>query len=153
MISSGLKLIIVFFVFFLFILSNSANAQIQSNLSYENYLELIDKPKKQAIKQLDTIKQRFLSGDLASADLFVVVILTEESGKWEQVFIHVDRWNDGMIAGTLASEMGVVGGANFGDPFVFEIEHVTDWLIIHNNGFVEGNFIAQFLSKYQTLKQ
>lgn len=130
-----------------------ASAQIQTNISYERYLELIEEPKQTALDQLPAVKKRFKSDELDASDLFVVVILTDESDNWEQVFIHVERWNDEMVAGILASEMGIIEGAQPGDPFVFEEKHLVDWLIVYENGKEEGNFIAHYLSALQNLSQ
>lgn len=130
-----------------------AHAQIQTNISYERYLELIEEPKQYAVNQLPDVKRRFKSGDLDTADFFVVIILTDESDNWEQVFIQVERWNDGMVSGILASEMGIIEGAQAGDPFVFEEKHIVDWLIIYEDGKEEGNFIPQYLVTLQNTDQ
>lgn len=133
---------------FIFI-SILTQAQILSNIGYDEYLVLIQEPKNEALSHLDDLYEDFNSGKYEDEQVYVIVIILDDDGKWEQVFMEVDSWEGELIAGILASEMGVVEGPPVGTAFIFEEEKVIDWLIIYEDGSEAGNYINRFLQTRQ----
>jgi len=125
--------------------SPNCQAQIQSNISFESYVDLIQEPKEEALSYLEELYAAFNAGKLKQSQFYFIVIIQDEAGKWEQVFIEVEEWEDGFILGMLASEMSVVEGPPLGAAFVFDEEKIVDWLVIDEDGREAGHFITRYL--------
>jgi len=90
-------------------------------------------------------RQRFLSGLPRGQNLFLVTRLVDAKGHWEQVFIHVETIADGLVTGTIASDIRLVSGFRPGQIYKFHESDMLDWLISKPDGSEEGNFVGKFL--------
>jgi len=125
----------------------AAQGQTANNkLAYEGYLKSIEKPVTEAQNKLPYVKDYFLNNGQEGREVYVVVIIRDESWRWEQVYLRVLLWEDDVIGGQLVNEMTVVSGYPKGAEFVIDQERVVDWLIIHEDGKEEGNYVIQHLS-------
>lgn len=113
--------------------------------AYESYLQSIEKPVTEAQNKLPYMKEFFLNHGQEESEVYVIVIIRDESWRWEQVYVRVLLWDDDIIGGQLVNEMTVVSGYPEGAEFVIDQERVVDWLIIHQDGREEGNFILNYL--------
>lgn len=113
--------------------------------AYESYLQSIEKPATESQSQLSYVKDYFLNHGENKSEVYIVVILRDEYWRWEQVYVRVLLWEDDIIGGQLVSEMNVVSGYPTGAEFVIDQERVVDWLIIHEDGMKEGNFVVNYL--------
>lgn len=115
--------------------------------AYESYLQSIEKPVKEAQYTISYVKDYFLNYGKEASEVYVIVIIRDESWRWEQVYLQVLLWEDDVIGGQLVNSMTVVSGYPRGAEFVIDQERVVDWLIIHEDGTEEGNFIINYLQK------
>jgi len=114
---------------------------------YESYVKRIENPSKEAKSQLEYVKSYFLTNGKEESEVYVVVLIRDQSWKWEQVYLRVLLWEEDQIGAQLVNEMTVVKGYPQGSEFVISTDRVVDWLIIHKDGEEEGNFILNFFSK------
>jgi len=105
---------------------------------------------KQARKSLPEVEAKFHAGLPKGQVLFVVTPLFDEHGKRENVFVQVEKWQNGIIHGGVASEMEIVRTVKAGDPITVKESDVMDWSISRPDGTEEGNFIGKYL---ETVKQ
>jgi hypothetical protein len=94
-------------------------------------------------------RARFLAGLGEKQSLFAVTRLQDAAGHEEQVFVAVDRIQDGRIYGRIWSEIGVVQGYRLGQPYDFPESELVDWVISHPDGSEEGNVVGRFLESYR----
>jgi hypothetical protein len=71
------------------------------------------------------------------------------SGVLEQVFIAVERINDGKITGTISSNLALVKDYKRGQRYTLAETDLLDWLISKPDGTEEGNFVGKFLDTYK----
>jgi len=115
--------------------------------AYESYLQSIEKPIAEAQSRLSYVKDFFLNHVKEESKVYVIVIIRDESWRWEQVYLRVLVWEDDVIGGQLVSVMSVVSGYPKGAKFVIDQDRVVDWLIIHVDGREEGNFVLASLQE------
>lgn len=113
--------------------------------SYKNYLEKVNQHIQSAQKKLSYVKEKFKFDKEREIDFYVVSVIRDSVGRWEQVYLKIDYWNKNIIKATLSSHMNVVDGYIYGTNFIIEEDKVIDWLIIYPNGEEEGNFIVRSL--------
>jgi hypothetical protein len=90
-------------------------------------------------------RERFIHG-LAPGEHFAVVTrLTEESGRFEQVFVTVSAVHGGQIEGRISSQIEFISGYKYGDPYSFPESKLIDWVISKEDGSEEGNLIGKYL--------
>ena len=94
-------------------------------------------------------KARFLKGLPPKHTFFITTRLTDSSQRIEQVFIAVNEIKEGKVSGVIASEIHLVSGYKFGDPYTFAESQLIDWTISKPDGTEEGNFVGNFLDSYQ----
>lgn len=94
-------------------------------------------------------KKRFLKGLPEGESFFITTRLQGADGSFEQVFIAVQSIRDGQVTGRIWSEIHVVKGYKYKDPYSFPEEHLVDWLITKPDGSEEGNFVGKFLDTYK----
>ncbi len=94
-------------------------------------------------------KKRFLAGLPPHYSFYVTTRLRDEQGRIEQVFIAVTEIKNGVIKGTIASEILGVSGYHEGDSYSFPESELLDWTITRPDGSEEGNFVGKFLDTYQ----
>ena len=113
---------------------------------YKQYLDRIELPRKESLKRLPEIETKFKTNQLHPSDLYLVVILRDSIGLWEQVYMKVNHWEKDSINAILSTEMNIVKGYPYGSVFLFTQDNIIDWLIIHPDGREEGNYIIKYLT-------
>lgn len=141
---------IISILFTLSIISSSLYGQIPISKSqidslYHQYLNQIEIPKKEALKKLPELKNKFITEQDQIDGLYFVVIMRDSIGLWEQVYMLVSQWDKDTINATLASEMNVVKGYPYGSTFLLTENNIVDWLLIYSDGKEEGNYIVKYL--------
>jgi tetratricopeptide (TPR) repeat protein len=102
----------------------------------------------EARKTLPTAKAKYLKG-LPSGDSFSITTkLRDDAGKFEQVFVFVDKWDGTTISGTLGNDVSLRGFKK-GDKLKVEEKDVLDWTISKPDGTEEGNVIGKFLDTWK----
>ena len=94
-------------------------------------------------------KQRFLAGLPPGQAFFLTTRLHDKDGKWEQVFIGVERIKDGSVTGTISNDLFTVKEFRRGQRYTFPESELLDWLITKPDGTEEGNFVGKFLDTYR----
>jgi hypothetical protein len=94
-------------------------------------------------------KRRYLAGLPPKHVFFVTTRLRDMSGVLEQVFIAVERINDGKITGTISSNLALVKDYKRGQRYTLAETDLLDWLISKPDGTEEGNFVGKFLDTYK----
>lgn len=94
-------------------------------------------------------KRRFLAGLPRGETFFVTVRLRDSLDRDEQVFIAVDSIVGDRIGGRIWSQIEVVQGYHYRQPYSFPETELVDWLIAKPDGSEEGNVVGKFLDTYQ----
>ena len=102
----------------------------------------------QAKSTYPAAKARFLAGLPLGQIFFVTTRLHDNTGAVEQVFIQVSSIRDGQITGRIASQIRTVPGYETGGLYTFRESDLLDWLITHEDGSEEGNYVGKFLDNY-----
>ncbi len=104
---------------------------------------------RQARETYPDAKRRFLAGLPPREVFFVTVRLRDETGRFEQVFVHVEHIVGDVIAGSLASDISLVRRYKRGDHFELKEAELVDWTISKPDGSEEGNLVGKYLDKLQ----
>ncbi len=103
----------------------------------------------EAKKTYPEAKKRFLAG-LAPKERFLITVeLRDGKGLSEQAYIEVKEIKDGIIKGTIASDLNVITKLKRGDKHSLGESELMDWIISKPDGTEEGNFVGKFLNEYQ----
>ena len=102
----------------------------------------------QARASYPAARERFRVGLLPGHTFFVTTRLHDAAGREEQAFVVVDSITNGMIAGRIASQIGVVQGFRYGQPYSFPETDLVDWMVSRPDGSEEGNVVGKFLDSY-----
>jgi hypothetical protein len=139
--------VFVFAIFVGFAISHEVSGQsIVAERAYEKYLSHISEPVAMARANLSVAISHFEEGR-GRVNVYVVVILRNGYGYWEQVFMRVLTWDDDLVGAELASRMNVVEGYDVGSLFVLKNDRILDWLVVHADSTTKGGYIAKFLQK------
>jgi len=103
----------------------------------------------QARETYPSAKRRFLAGLPAGENFFVATRLRDDSGHFEQAFIHVESMAGDTISGTIASDLNLVRGYTRGDHFELKEADLVDWTISKPDGSEEGNVVGKYLDTLQ----
>ena len=102
----------------------------------------------QARASYPAARERFRAGLPPGHTFFVTTRLHDAAGSEEQAFVVVDSITNGMIAGRIASQIGVVQGFRYGQPYTFPEADLVDWMVSQPDGAEEGNVVGKFLDSY-----
>ncbi|SRR6266496_1003005 len=102
-----------------------------------------------AIATYPSARQRYLGGLAPGETFFVTAVLRDRDGRYEQVFILVDRIASGTITGRIWSDVGVVRGYKRRDAYSLPESDIVDWLISKPDGSEEGNFVGKYVDSLQ----
>jgi hypothetical protein len=94
-------------------------------------------------------RTRFLRGLPARHSFFVVTRLPVPPDGIEQVFVAVDRIEDGRIIGRIWSEIVHARRYKRGDRYSLPESQVVDWLITRPDGSEEGNYVGKAIDRIQ----
>lgn len=103
----------------------------------------------QARASYPAAKARFLAGLPRGFDFFVTARLRDRQGRWEQVFVAVDRIENGRIRGRIASPVRLLTEYRLMQPYELAEADVMDWTIVDPIGVEEGNVVGKFLDTYR----
>ncbi len=112
-------------------------------------LEAIKPYLEKARESYPDAKRRFLAGLPAEQSFFITTRLRDSNGDLEQVFIAVERIEQGNITGRIWNKILRIKGYKLGDRCTFPESQLIDWTITHPDGSEEGNFVGNFLDEYQ----
>lgn len=93
-------------------------------------------------------RDRFRAGLPPHHSFFVTTRLHDAAGREEQVFIAVDSIANDTIAGTIASQVGLVQGYRYGQRYSFPESDLVDWMVARPDGSEEGNVVGKFMDGY-----
>ena len=108
----------------------------------EQFKPLIEK----ARQTLPEAKARFLKGLPANHSFSVTVRLVDSTGKREQVFIGVRKWEGDVIHGDLLNDVHLKGFKS-GQSLIIKESDVLDWTIVNEKGEEEGNLIGKYIDE------
>jgi len=93
--------------------------------------------------------RRFRNGLPEGQSLFVVTVLHDSSGKFEQVFIAVDSIGKTDVYGRIWNQITIVKGYQLKQPYTVPESEIIDWMISKPDGSEEGNWSGKFLDALQ----
>jgi hypothetical protein len=103
----------------------------------------------QARSSYPAAKQRFEAGLPRGQSFFITTRIFETPTRFEQVFVAVQRIEDGMVYGRVWSDIRLLTKYRQGDYYTFPESDMIDWLITQPDGSEEGNYVGKFLDTYQ----
>jgi hypothetical protein len=109
------------------------------------FRERIEPYVKQARASYPGARRRYLAGLPAGEKFYVTTQLRNEDGRFEQIFILVQKIEAGVISGRIASDIQVIRGYRRGDVHRVAENEILDWLISRKDGSEEGNFVGKFM--------
>lgn len=104
-----------------------------------------------ALNSYPQARERFLAGLPAEQRLLVVSRIPRADGTFEQVFVHCQSIEDGVIKGLLASEVKI-DGLGIGSSLSVNEADLLDWVIVLADGREEGNRVGRFLDYWKLRK-
>jgi hypothetical protein len=120
-----------------------------SDSAQARFFALMEPHSAQARATYPGAKARFVKGLPAGQSFFAVTRLRDPDGRWEQVFIAVDRIEDGRITGRIWNPLTVVRSFRRGAVHTFREAELVDWMITRPDGTEEGNFVGKFIDEMQ----
>jgi hypothetical protein len=90
-------------------------------------------------------KRRYLAGLPRGETFFVTTVLRDSEGRFEQVFLRVDRIDNGIVTGRIYSEIATVRGYRAKDTVKVAEAEIVDWMISRPDGSEEGNVVGKFI--------
>lgn len=117
--------------------------------SLKKYEDAIAPYVKKAKQTLPRAKRRFLKGLPEKEKFFVTIKLFSKDGKYEQVFVLVEKWEGQKIEGILSSDVALIPDFKKGDKLTCNEADVLDWTISKPDGSEEGNYVGKFLDTYK----
>lgn len=94
-------------------------------------------------------RERFMRGLPARHTMFVTTRLADGAGRVEQVFVAVDSIRGSTVAGRIWSQIQVVRGYSYRQPYAFPDTALVDWMVARPDGSEEGNVVGKFLDTYR----
>ena len=94
-------------------------------------------------------RERFQEGLPAGHRFYVTMRLRDTVGRMEQVFMAVDSLTDARLYGSVASQIGLIQGYQYGQRITVPTDSILDWLISRPDGTEEGNFVGNYLDTLQ----
>ncbi|MBD2714030.1 hypothetical protein KBK19_03170 [Microvirga sp. STR05] len=104
-------------------------------------------PLKEARRTLAQARQRFTRGLNPGETLYVTATLLNDAANRVPQLVHVQTWQDGRVMGRLV-------GSNLPDgnnKEEFDESEIVDWMILHQDGAEEGNYVGKFLDLEERL--
>ncbi len=120
---------------------------IEGRDAIQAFLKKIEGPAAKARESWPGVRERFKSGLPEGATLTVVTIMKDESGATEVIDVRVDRVENGLIHGTIATPITAIAGFKEGDEYAFPEALLFDWVILNSDGTGEGNYIEEVLDE------
>ena len=121
--------------------------------SLEHLFSLMVPYTEQARATYPEAKRRFIEGLPPNHMFSVTTRLVDDEGRFEQVFIDVQRIEKGTIIGLIANEINVVSGYKTWQEYTFPETDLVDWTIVRPDGTEEGNYVGKFLDQWQASQE
>jgi len=121
----------------------------KDSVQIANFTKLIKPYTEKALKTLPGAKKKFLKGLPSGEAFFLTTRIYDNKNHFEQIFVRVINWNDELVQGSIANEISLVEGYEFGQIIKFPESDIIDWLITKPNGGEEGNFVGKYLDSLQ----
>ena len=102
-----------------------------------------------ALSTYPQAKKRFLNGLPEGESFFITTRIYDPDGKFEQIFLYVEKIDTINITGQIFSQINPVKNYYFRQRITISEDKILDWLITKPDGKEEGNFIGKFLDTYQ----
>lgn len=125
----------------------AASVRLARQLSQAD--ELPEAPLKEARRTMAQARQRFQAGLPSSATFFLTVSLLDASATRVPMLVLVKQWQGGRISGRLVPTTAAEPLPEAATEF--EEDAVLDWLILHDDGSEEGNFVGKYLEVEERL--
>lgn len=90
-------------------------------------------------------KSRYLAGLPPQQTFFVTTLLRDQHGRFEYVFVVVQRIAGQTVTGQIATQVTLIRAFHEGDTISFPEAEVVDWMISKPDGSEEGNLVGKFL--------
>jgi len=103
----------------------------------------------QAKSTYPAARRRFLAGLPPKESFFVTTVITDSSGRHEQIFVVVDSIAGDRILGRIWSQIELVNGYRFGQRYTFGEADLIDWMFSKPDGSEDGNVVGKFMDTYQ----
>ena len=120
---------------------------IQNFEERDDFLKTIEPCVREARRTYARARARFLAGLPPKHGFFVVIRLSDDHDRFEQVFVAVDRIEDGAIEGRIWSPVHMLGGYTPGAPLSVLEKEIVDWVITKPDGGEEGNLIGKYIDR------
>jgi hypothetical protein len=93
--------------------------------------------------------QRFKAGLPEGESFFVVTVLHDSAGRFEQVFVVVDSIGKTEVYGRIWDQIAIVHGYQLLQPYAVPEAEIIDWMISKPDGSEEGNWSGKFIGAWQ----
>jgi hypothetical protein len=93
--------------------------------------------------------QRFKAGLPEGESFFVVTVLHDSAGRFEQVFVVVDSIGKTEVYGRIWDQIAIVHGYQLRQPYAVPEAEIIDWMISKPDGSEEGNWSGKFIGAWQ----
>jgi len=100
-----------------------------------------------ARRELPDVRARFAAGLPLGARLFVKRGFQVRGGISEFMWVAVLRWGDERVQGALANDSSYDSSLRAGHAVTFGDDEVTDWMVRHGDGKLEGGYSIAALSQ------
>jgi uncharacterized protein YegJ (DUF2314 family) len=118
---------------------------VRGNDARARFRKRIEPYVKKARASYPGAKRRYLAGLPPGEVFYVTAELVDQERGFEQVFVRVQKIENGTITGMIANDIHVVRGYRNGDTHRVAERDIVDWLISRRDGSEEGNFVGKFL--------
>lgn len=128
------------------------NAPVDCAASFEHAGDLhavIERLSPEAMKMWPAIRARYLAGLEPGHSLFVTILLEEQGGNSEYVFVAVDGIEADKVRGRIWSDIVAVHGFHRGSSIELTEDAISDWLISNPDGSEEGNLIGKAVDEME----
>ena len=116
---------------------------------YSAFNDEIAKLSGQAKESYPSARDRYLKGLPSGCQFFVSVIITDNKGQKEQVYVRVEKIADKTISGAIANEVVAAKGFQKDQNITISENEILDWTIAYPDGTIEGNLIGKYMDSQQ----
>ena len=127
------------------------NAPVDCAASFEraDLQAVVERLSPEAMKRWPTIRSRYLAGLEPGQSLFVTILLEEQGGNSEYVFVAVDGIEADKLRGRIWNDIVAIHGLQRGSSIELTEDAISDWLISNPDGSEEGNVIGKAVDEME----
>lgn len=93
----------------------------------------------QAREEMDSLIQELAAGNGSD---FAVKVPIEDQGKVEYFWLTDVTYQDGIFAGLIGNDPGIVSNVSFGQDYSIARDEISDWMFMRN-GKMHGNYTVR----------